>query len=104
MPKYTPEQIADAKTAIREADRHGRCHVLLHDAETILTTLEAAEKELDDERRMTDKAMEQYDKELEKNYTLETYIEKLEEIGDAIRHNGGVADFLAWDVTRKGKP
>ena len=78
MSEYTQEQIAVAATAIREADRHGACHVTLHDAETILSALEA----------------------------FEAYAAKLEKAGDTMRallpYASGTAQF--WEAARKEKP
>ena len=44
MPEPTKEQIEAAKNAIRDSDRLGDCYVILHDAETLLSALESAER------------------------------------------------------------
>lgn len=62
MPEYTQEQVEQAKKAIRYADRLGACHVTLHDAEVILSALEAAEQERDAQYRKNLELIETYAK------------------------------------------
>ena len=99
MSEYTQEQIKAATAAIREADRHGACHVMLHDAETILAALERADDARESYRIASASDWERAER-------AEAYAAKLEKAGDTMRallpYASGTAQF--WEAARKEKP
>ena len=108
---YTQEQVEQAKQEGQLlVDIYGSAHGQIffcendgnkHDIGAIVKTLLAA---LKDEQQMTDKAMEQYDRELEKNYNLEAYATKLERAGDLMADCHTTIYSRQWDAARKDKP
>jgi hypothetical protein len=112
MSEYTQEQVEQAKKAIRYADRLGACHVTLHDAEVILSALEAVEKELGSLDKayiaLADEGTKLIAEQAKRAERAEAYADKLEKAGDGMRKviDEDIWPIAAeiWDAARKDKP